>query len=97
MSTILAMTKTGSQLSEAIAKKVGMEGQGCMFYLNPVMIPYTRRHVTLEHRGQHIMKQEDLSWKVVDVAGHRLFAVLYNPLYHRELGTTRSRNLDSRR
>jgi cystathionine gamma-synthase len=56
-----------------------MEGKGCMLYFNPAMIPFARRHVSLHHRKEHVMKPDDLTWKVVDVAGHRLFAVLYNP------------------
>ena len=74
------ITNTNSQLGQEIAKKLGMEGKGCMFYLNPIMIPYTLRHVSLEYRKEHVMKPEDLTWKVVDVAGHRLFAVFYNPM-----------------
>lgn len=77
---ILGVANTSSQLGQEIAKKLGMEGKGCMFYLNPIMVPYTCRHVSLEHRKEHVMKLEDLTWKVVDVAGHRLFAVLYNPM-----------------
>lgn len=57
-----------------------MEGKGCMFYLNPIMIPYTLGHVSNEHRKEHVMKAEDVTWKVVDVAGHRLYAALYNPM-----------------
>jgi cystathionine gamma-synthase len=52
-----------------------------MYYLNPIMIPYTTRHVSLEQRKEHVMKPEDLSFKVVDVAGHRLYVVLYNPIH----------------
>ena len=74
------ITNNNSQLGQEIAKKLGMEGKGCMLYLNPIMIPYTLRHVSLEHRKEHVMKPEDLTWKVVDVAGHRLFAVFYNPM-----------------
>jgi cystathionine gamma-synthase len=78
--TMIGMANTSLQLGQEIVKKLGMEGKGCMLYLNPIMIPYTRRHVSLEHRKEHVMKPEDLTWKVVDVAGHRLFAVLYNPM-----------------
>ncbi|RDW59967.1 hypothetical protein BP6252_13054 [Coleophoma cylindrospora] len=67
-----------AQLGQEIAQKVGMEGMGVFVYLNPIMIPYTRRHVTLEHRKEHVMKPEDLTFKVFDIAGHRLYAVLYN-------------------
>ena len=74
------ITNNNSQLGQEIAKKLGMEGKGCMLYLNPIMIQYTLRHVSLEHRKEHVMKPEDLTWKVVDVAGHRLFAVFYNPM-----------------
>lgn len=57
-----------------------MEGKGCFFYLDPIMIPYTNRHITLEHRKEHVMKQEDVTWKVIDVDEHRLYVALFNPM-----------------
>src|SRR3954462_15569717 len=62
-----------------ITKKLGIEGKGCMFYLNPIMMKYTGDHVTREHRKEHIMKRDDLMWKVDDVARHRLYCVFYDP------------------
>ncbi|RDW56381.1 hypothetical protein BP5796_13203 [Coleophoma crateriformis] len=72
-------TQFVAQLGQKIAQKVGREGMGTFVYLNPIMIPYTRRHVTLEHRKEHVIKPEDLTFKVFDVAGHRLYVVFYNP------------------
>lgn len=48
--------------------------------MNPVMIPYSNRHITLEHRKEHVMKEEDVTWKVVDIAGHRLYVMFFNPM-----------------
>jgi cystathionine gamma-synthase len=75
----LSDSNSNPQLGQEIAKKAGIEGKGVMTYLNPIMIPYTRRHVSLEYRREHVMKPEDLTFKVFDVAGHRVYAVLYNP------------------
>lgn len=79
-SSISSFTNPSSQLGGEIAKKAGMEGKGAMVYLNPIMIPYTRRHVSLEHRGPFVMKSEDLTFKAFDLAGHRVYAVFYNPM-----------------
>jgi cystathionine gamma-synthase len=75
----LSYSNGNPQLGQEIAKKVGIEGKGVMTYLNPIMIPYTRRHISLEYRREHVMKPEDLTIKIFDVAGHRVYAVLYNP------------------
>ncbi|KAH8807223.1 pyridoxal phosphate-dependent transferase [Xylogone sp. PMI_703] len=72
-------THFAAQLGQEIAKKTGEEGKGVMVYFNPIMIQYTRRHVSLKYRREHVMKPEDLTIKVVDVAGHRVYAVMYNP------------------
>jgi len=56
-----------------------MEGSVALPYLNPEMGPYTRRHITLEQRKEHVMKADDIHFKCVDVGGHRLFVVLYDP------------------
>lgn len=60
-------------------KHLGFEGKRALIYLNPELWPYTRNHVTLEGRGPHRMKAEDVTLKIIDVAGHRVYAVLYEP------------------
>lgn len=57
---------------------MGIEGKGIMTYLNPSMIPYTLRYITHANRGPHLMKAEDVTFKVADVAGHRVYLVIYN-------------------
>ena len=56
-----------------------METKGVMLYLNPAIWPYTQLHVAMEHRGPHRIKAEDVTLKCVDVAGHRIYAVLFEP------------------
>lgn len=67
------------QLGQEIAKCVGQEGKAALVYLNPAVWPYTLRHITLESRGRCRMKAEDVSLRCVDVAGHRVYAVLVEP------------------
>jgi cystathionine gamma-synthase len=61
-----------------IAKRLNLEGKGIFLYLNPDMWAYTVRHATSPHRGEHILKPEDLTFRCVDIAGHRVYAVLYD-------------------
>lgn len=58
-----------------------MEGSSCLFYLNPIMWPYTTSHVQNPQRKQHATSPDNLTFKVVDIAGHRLYAVLFSPQY----------------
>ncbi|KAF7558318.1 hypothetical protein G7046_g5837 [Stylonectria norvegica] len=74
-----APTHYVKELGAEVAKKVGLEGMGVMVYLNPVVWPYTRRHITLEGRGPHRLEAGAVTLKCVDVAGHRVYAVLYEP------------------
>ncbi|KAF7544568.1 hypothetical protein G7Z17_g9855 [Cylindrodendrum hubeiense] len=66
-----------AQLGQAIVKHLGMEGKGALIYLNPELWPFTRRHITLEGRGPHRMNADDVTLKIVDIAGHRVYTVLY--------------------
>lgn len=52
---------------------------GVFLYLNPDVWAYTRRHATSkEHRGAEVaIQNEDLSVRCVDVAGHRLYAIVF--------------------
>lgn len=52
-----------------------------MVYLNPIAIPYTRGHATSKRRGEFAIKAEDLQFKCVEVAGHRIYAMLYEPAH----------------
>ncbi|UNI22128.1 Cystathionine gamma-synthase [Purpureocillium takamizusanense] len=74
-----APTQFAAELGQAIAQLVGMEGSVALPYLNPDMGPYTRRHVTLAQRKEHVMTPDAISLRCVDVGGHRLFVVLYDP------------------
>lgn len=67
------------KLGQEITKFLGMEGKAVMLYLNPDIWPYTQRHVTLEHRGPHRIKAEDVTLKCVDVDGHSVYAVFFEP------------------
>lgn len=43
------------------------------------MVPYTIGHATSPHREEHVLTKEDITVKVVDVAGHRVYAIFYKP------------------
>ncbi|KAF4975888.1 hypothetical protein FZEAL_7361 [Fusarium zealandicum] len=68
-----------AQLGQAIAKHVGLEGKAALIYLDPVIWPYTLRHITHESRGKHRIKADDVTLKCVDIAGHRVYAILFEP------------------
>ncbi|KJZ74939.1 hypothetical protein HIM_05670 [Hirsutella minnesotensis 3608] len=78
-------THFAARLGQEVAKKIGREGMGCMVYLNPIMWKYTAGHVTREQRGVHGIKAEDVTFKVIDVAGHRVYAVLFEPQHEKAL------------
>ncbi|QUC20422.1 uncharacterized protein UV8b_04663 [Ustilaginoidea virens] len=81
----LSPTQFVRTLSAEIAKKVGLEEKACMMYLDPVMWRYTKSHVAHELRREHAISPDRLTLKVVDVAGHRLYCVLYDPQHSRAL------------
>lgn len=81
----LANARDESQLVGEVAKKVGLGGKGCLVYLNPTMWSYTSSHVHHPQRKEHAISANDLTFKVVDVAGHRLYAVLYEPQHAKAL------------
>ncbi|KPM34406.1 hypothetical protein AK830_g12165 [Neonectria ditissima] len=68
-----------AQLGQAITQHLDILGKSALVYLNPEMWPHTRRHIALEGRGPHRMDTEDVTLKVVDIAEHRVYAVLYEP------------------
>ena len=72
-----------SQLCAAVSQKLGIEGKGCMAYLNPDMWPYTRSHVANPAREEHAISPDDVELRCVDVAGHRLYLVLFRPEHFR--------------
>jgi cystathionine gamma-synthase len=49
------------------------------------MWKYTARHVSSEQRKDAAISPDKLTFKVVDVAGHRLYAVLFEPQYTKSL------------
>ncbi|KAG5950133.1 hypothetical protein E4U53_005445 [Claviceps sorghi] len=76
MPTVYART-----LSQEIAKRVGLGEWSCFMYLDPIMWKYTEGHASHEQRKQYAISPDKLTLKVVDVAGHRLYCVLFEPQY----------------
>ncbi|WAO83806.1 Hypothetical protein NCS54_00100600 [Fusarium falciforme] len=74
-----APTHFSALLGQEIAKCVGQEGKAALVYLNPALWPYTLRHITLESRGKHRMKAEDVSLRCVEIAGHRVYTIFVEP------------------
>ncbi|KAH6898562.1 pyridoxal phosphate-dependent transferase [Thelonectria olida] len=68
-----------AQLERAILEKLGIEGKRALIYLNPEIWPYTQRHITLPNRGPFRMTVDEVTLKIVDVAGHRIYVVVYDP------------------
>lgn len=54
-------------------------------YLDPIMWKYTASHVSHEQRKEFAISPDKLTFKVADVAGHRLYAVLFEPQYTKAL------------
>lgn len=50
-----------------------------MVYLNPILWPYTSSHVQNAQRKEHAISPDQLIFRVVDIASHRLYAVLFEP------------------
>ncbi|RFU73624.1 cystathionine gamma-synthase [Trichoderma arundinaceum] len=78
-------TQFAAQLGAEVAKRVGHEGKACMLYLNPVMWSFTARHIQNAHREESVLDPEKLTFKCVDIAGHRVYAVLYEPMHTKSL------------
>ncbi|KAG5971043.1 hypothetical protein E4U56_007123 [Claviceps arundinis] len=75
----LAPTTHAKKLSQEIAKRVGLEEWSCFMYLDPAMWRFTEKHATNDQRKEFIMPPERLDFKVVDIAHHRLYCVLFEP------------------
>lgn len=56
-----------------------------MIYLDPIMWKYTAGHVSHALRKDALISPDKLTFKVVDVGGHRLYAVLFEPQYTKSL------------
>lgn len=54
-------------------------------YLDPIMWECTASHVAHKRRREHAISPDKLTRKVVDVAGHRLSCVLYEPQHGKAL------------
>ncbi|KAL7790065.1 pyridoxal phosphate-dependent transferase [Trichoderma ceciliae] len=78
-------TQFAAQLGQEVAKRLGHEGKSCMLYFNPVMWPFTAGHVKNKHREEAAIDPEKLTFKCVDVAGHRVYAVLFEPMHTKAL------------
>ncbi|KAG5928605.1 hypothetical protein E4U42_000319 [Claviceps africana] len=74
-----APTLYARALSQEIAKQVGLAEWSCFMYLDPIMWKYTEGHVSHEQRREYAISPHKLTFKVVDVAGHRLYCVLFEP------------------
>ncbi|KAG5988001.1 hypothetical protein E4U54_004807 [Claviceps lovelessii] len=75
----LSPTLYARTLSQEIAKRVGLAEWSCFMYLDPIMWKYTKGHVAHEQRKEFAISPDRLTFKVVDVAGHRLYCVLFQP------------------
>lgn len=73
----LKPTHYAARLCDEIGRVLGAEHLGVQMYLNPDLWPFTKRHITLPQRRAKVLKQEDVSFRCVDVASHRLYVVLY--------------------
>lgn len=56
-----------------------------MAYFNPMMWRYTAQHVQHRLRKEHSISPDQLIFKAVDIAGHRLYAVLYDKQHGKAL------------
>ncbi|OAQ70668.1 cystathionine beta-lyase/cystathionine gamma-synthase [Pochonia chlamydosporia 170] len=81
----LSPTHFARTLAGGVAQAVGHEGKGCMIYLDPIMWKYTAGHVSHALRKDALISPDKLTFKVVDVGGHRLYAVLFEPQYTKSL------------
>lgn len=81
-------TQFAGQLAGQVARVLGAESKGVYLYLSPEMWPYTRRHATSHHREETAVADGDLEIRCVDIAGHRLYAVLYNRMQTRGVMAT---------
>lgn len=59
-----------------------------MAYYNPMMWKYTANHVQHQLRKEHAITPDKLTFKAVDIAGHRLYTVLYDKQNGKALGLT---------
>ncbi|KAM0305629.1 hypothetical protein ACHAPM_002012 [Fusarium culmorum] len=73
-------THYAAQLGNEIAKHVGHAGKAALVYLSPAIWPYTLHHITHSNRGESRVEEHDVAFKCVDIAGHRLYITLFNPM-----------------
>ncbi|KAF4455468.1 hypothetical protein F53441_2258 [Fusarium austroafricanum] len=69
-----------AHLGLEIAKHLGHSDKAALVYLNPAIWPHTLRHITHENRGEKRMTTQDVTLKCVDIAGHRVYAILVDPM-----------------
>ncbi|KAF4967868.1 hypothetical protein FSARC_4667 [Fusarium sarcochroum] len=69
-----------AQLGHEISMHVGHGDKAALVYLNPAAWPYTLHHITHDNRGENRMKSEDIKLKCVDIGGHRVYAILVDPM-----------------
>ncbi|GKU05210.1 cystathionine gamma-synthase [Fusarium langsethiae] len=72
-------THYAAQLGNEIAKHVGHTDKAALVYLSPAIWPYTLHHITHSNRGESRVEKHNVVFKCVDIAGHRLYAILFNP------------------
>jgi cystathionine gamma-synthase len=68
------------QLGSEIAKQVGHADKAALVYLTPAIWPYTLHHITHSNRGENRIEKHDVAFKCVDIDGHRLYVILFNPM-----------------
>ncbi|KAM0342763.1 hypothetical protein ACHAPU_009255 [Fusarium lateritium] len=73
-------THHSALLGHEIAKHLGCGNKAALVYLNPAAWPYTLHHITHENRGDKRLKPQDVTLKCVEIAGHRVYAILASPM-----------------
>ncbi|KAF4334127.1 cystathionine gamma-synthase [Fusarium beomiforme] len=72
-------THYSAQLGHEIAKHLGYTDKVALVYINPAIWPYTLHHISHENRGDKRLTAQDVALKCVDIAGHRVYAILVHP------------------
>lgn len=60
----------------------------CLVFMDPYMCKYTSGHVCHEKRKQFAISPDQVTYKVVDVAGHRLYCVLCDVQHKKAIAQT---------
>ncbi|SPJ74630.1 related to O-succinylhomoserine (thiol)-lyase [Fusarium torulosum] len=69
-----------AQLGHEVAKHLGHSDKAALVFLSPAIWPFTLHHITHENRGEQRLTPQDVTLKCVDIAGHRVYAILADPI-----------------